>query len=72
MWLSDEGSFLGHIISNDGVAVDPAKTHQEFFYNCNSTNVRKKDKCFTWDSKCDESFQTPKKCLTMTFILILL
>lgn len=30
--------------------------------------MAKKDKKFTWDVKCEESFQTLKKCLTTTHI----
>nr|ABD28293.1 RNA-directed DNA polymerase (Reverse transcriptase); Zinc finger, CCHC-type; Peptidase aspartic, active site; Retrotransposon gag protein [Medicago truncatula] len=59
-WLK-EVSFLGHVISGDGIAVDPSKVEA---LTC-------KGKTFVWDVHCEKSFGELKKRLTTAPVLIL-
>ncbi|KAL5556308.1 hypothetical protein UlMin_038544 [Ulmus minor] len=73
-WL-DKVHFLGHVVSKDGVSVDPAKIeavsyYQRFVEGFSSlaaplTALTKKGKKYEWTEKCEESFQELKRRLTI-------
>nr|ABA98022.1 retrotransposon protein, putative, Ty3-gypsy subclass [Oryza sativa Japonica Group] len=56
-WLT-EVKFLGHVITAQGVAVDPS-------------NLLKKDEKFKWTAECDKSIEELKKKLVSAPVLIL-
>ncbi|KAH0773626.1 hypothetical protein KY290_010763 [Solanum tuberosum] len=60
-------AFLGHVVSREGVMVDPQKI--EAVKNWVRPNC--KGGTFEWTDKCEESFQKLKTLLTITTILAL-
>ncbi|WVZ52646.1 hypothetical protein U9M48_003686 [Paspalum notatum var. saurae] len=79
-WLK-EVSFLGHILSEKGVAVDPSKSflglagyYRRFIKDFSKTtkpmtSLTKKNAKYVWSSNCEEAFQTLKKLLTSAPVL---
>jgi hypothetical protein len=92
-------TFLGHMISPEGIAVDPGKVrdvldwkqltsitqvhiflglagyYRRFIPNLYKiskpiTELLKKGSKYVWSKDCDESFQTLKKLLTMSPVLV--
>ncbi|WVZ80158.1 hypothetical protein U9M48_027657, partial [Paspalum notatum var. saurae] len=66
-WLK-KVSFLGHILSEKGVAVDPSY-YRRFIKDFSKTakpmtSLTNKNAKYGWSSKCKEAFQTLKKLLT--------
>ncbi|XP_025664745.1 uncharacterized mitochondrial protein AtMg00860-like [Arachis hypogaea] len=57
----DEVQFLGHVVSKQGIAVDPSKVEA----------LTRKDAPFVWTSECEESFQALKQKLTTGPVLVL-
>ncbi|WMV46098.1 hypothetical protein MTR67_039483, partial [Solanum verrucosum] len=68
-WL-DEVAFLGHVVSIEGVKVDPSKIHAVVEWRPPKSPTEKEVK-FIWDDKCQESFETLKSLLTQAPILTL-
>jgi hypothetical protein len=97
-WIN-EVTFLGHMISPEGIAVDPGKVrdvldwkqltsitqvhiflglagyYRRFIPNLYKiskpiTELLKKGSKYVWSKDCDESFQTLKKLLTMSPVLV--
>ncbi|XP_052197268.1 uncharacterized protein LOC127804444 [Diospyros lotus] len=69
-WLR-EMAFLSHVISSDGVSVDPSKI--EVVKNWHRPrSVFEKNVRFIWDDKCEQSFGELKKRLTTVSILTIL
>ncbi|WMV29685.1 hypothetical protein MTR67_023070 [Solanum verrucosum] len=68
-WL-DEVAFLGHVVSTEGVKVDPSKI-QVFVEWRPPKSPTEKEVKFIWDDKCQESFETLKSLLTQAPILTL-
>jgi hypothetical protein len=67
-WI-DKVPFLGHIISNGGIAVDPAGYYRRFIEGFSKiakpmTSLLEKGKEFKWDEKCQESFDELKKLMS--------
>ncbi|XP_069154566.1 uncharacterized protein [Solanum lycopersicum] len=58
---TDAVSFLGHVVSKDGVMVDPSKIK----------TVKNWNVPFVWSDECEESFQKLKTLLTAATILTL-
>ncbi|CAJ2645287.1 unnamed protein product [Trifolium pratense] len=73
-WLK-EVSFLGHVISSGGIAVDPAKVDAVLQWGTPESVSEIRSflglAAFVWDVKCEESFQELKKRLTTAPVLIL-
>ncbi|XP_075103718.1 uncharacterized protein LOC142178287 [Nicotiana tabacum] len=83
-WL-DSVAFLGHVISKDGIMVDPKKTEVmqkwprptspieiRFLQNSSTADQANTEKCkFQWTEECEQSFQKLKTCLTTAPILAL-
>ncbi|WVZ75481.1 hypothetical protein U9M48_023527, partial [Paspalum notatum var. saurae] len=80
-WLK-EVSFLGHILSEKGVVVDPSKVKDVLNWNYYRrfikdfsktakpmTSLTKKNAKYLWSSNCEEAFQTLKKLLTSAPVL---
>ncbi|XP_057485869.1 uncharacterized protein LOC130772149 [Actinidia eriantha] len=61
-WLS-EVKFLGHVVSKDGVSVDPGKIESVL-------TLTRKGTRFVWDDKCKSAFEELKKRLTSAPILV--
>ncbi|WMV50041.1 hypothetical protein MTR67_043426, partial [Solanum verrucosum] len=68
-WL-DEVTFLGHVVSAEGVKVDPSKIQAVVEWRPPKSPTGKEVK-FIWDDKCQESFETLKSLLTQAPILTL-
>ncbi|XP_049364359.1 uncharacterized protein LOC125829149 [Solanum verrucosum] len=68
-WL-DEVAFQGHVVSTEGVKVDPSKI-QAFVEWKPPKSLTEKEVKFIWDDKCQESFETLKSLLTQAPILTL-
>ncbi|WMV46939.1 hypothetical protein MTR67_040324 [Solanum verrucosum] len=68
-WL-DEVAFLGHVVSTEGVKVDPSKIQAVVEWRPPKSQTEKEVK-FIWDDKCQESFATLKSLLTQAPILTL-
>ncbi|KAL8109057.1 hypothetical protein AgCh_025231 [Apium graveolens] len=61
-WLQ-EIQFLGHIVSSEGIKVDPSKI--EAVTNLErQKHQQKKNEKFIWNKKCEESFQELKRLIT--------
>ncbi|WVZ80938.1 hypothetical protein U9M48_028371 [Paspalum notatum var. saurae] len=82
-WLR-EVSFLGHILSEKGVAVDPSKVEDVLNWKQPETvteirsfskaakpmtSLTKKNAKYLWDPKCEEAFTSLKKSLTSAPVL---
>ncbi|WVZ94325.1 hypothetical protein U9M48_040230 [Paspalum notatum var. saurae] len=77
-WLK-EVSFLGHILSEKGVAVDPSKVESvlnwkqpesDFSKTAKPmTSLTKKNAKYTWSPNCEEAFQSLKRSLTTAPVL---
>ncbi|WMV59225.1 hypothetical protein MTR67_052610, partial [Solanum verrucosum] len=67
-WL-DEVTFLGHVVSTEGVKVDPSKIQAVVEWR--PTKSPTEDVKFIWDDKCQDSFETLKSLLTEAPILTL-
>ncbi|CAN6462542.1 unnamed protein product [Victoria cruziana] len=66
-WL-EQVAFLGHVISAEGVAVDPSKIEAVV---SPMTRLLKKGIAFDWPDECERCFQYIKRRLTMAPILVL-
>ncbi|KAG8503548.1 hypothetical protein CXB51_001495 [Gossypium anomalum] len=64
-----EVRFLGHIVSGDGIRVDPSKILAIFEWKP-LKNVTEKDVKFEWMKKCQQSFEKLKALLTEAPILV--
>ncbi|GAU23275.1 hypothetical protein TSUD_281700 [Trifolium subterraneum] len=74
-WLK-EVSFLRHVISSGGIAVDPAKVDAVLQWGTPEmalplTLLTRKDQTFVWDGKCEKMFQELKEKLTTVPVLVL-
>ncbi|GKE32914.1 putative reverse transcriptase domain-containing protein, partial [Tanacetum coccineum] len=69
-WL-ESIQFLGHVINNKGVHVDPAKVKAIQNWSA-ATTPTEKNKKYEWGTEEDEAFQTLKQKLCFTPILALL
>ena len=84
-FLLKEVSFLGHVISGDGIAVDPSKVEAVSQWETpkSVTEIRsflglagyyrrfiEEGKAFVWDVHCENSFNELKKRLTTAPVLI--
>ncbi|KAA3487058.1 Transposon Ty3-G Gag-Pol polyprotein [Gossypium australe] len=67
-WLKEVG-FLGHIISVDGVRVDPSKISAIVVWKP-PKNISEKNVKFEWSEKCQQSFKKLKALLTEAPILV--
>ncbi|WVZ61667.1 LOW QUALITY PROTEIN: hypothetical protein U9M48_011505 [Paspalum notatum var. saurae] len=69
-WLK-EVSFLGHILSEKGVAVDPSKVKDVLNWKQPETvtEIWSFLGLYVWSLNCDEAFQTLKKLLTSAPVL---
>nr|ABA97094.1 retrotransposon protein, putative, Ty3-gypsy subclass [Oryza sativa Japonica Group] len=65
-WLT-EVKFLGHVITAQGVAVDPSNVE----IARPMTQLLKKDEKFKWTAECDRGFEELKKKLVSAPVLIL-
>jgi hypothetical protein len=70
--------YLGHVISGEGIAVDPAKVEANMEWSAQDTidedsksvtELQKKNKKFVWTEKCAEAFRRLKELLTTAPIL---
>ncbi|KAA3488295.1 ty3-gypsy sub-class retrotransposonable element polyprotein [Gossypium australe] len=70
-WLRDV-TFLGHVVSAEGIRVDPRKRFVEGFSLIAAplTKLLRKGVPFVWSDKQQESFEKLKKILTKASILI--
>ncbi|XP_056690221.1 uncharacterized protein [Spinacia oleracea] len=79
-WL-EKVAFLGHVITKEGVSVDPAKIQAVSYYrrfvkdfsriSRPMTSLMKKESKFVWTSECGEAFATLKERLTSKPVLAL-
>ncbi|XP_073041882.1 uncharacterized protein [Primulina eburnea] len=68
-WLKSV-AFLGHVISELGVSVDPKKVEAIKDWPQPKTMTEKNPK-FIWNEACERSFETPKTKLASTLVLVL-
>ncbi|XP_070665252.1 uncharacterized protein [Malus domestica] len=71
-WL-DQVAFLGHVVSAQGIQVDPQKIAavENWEQPRTVTELTRKDVKFEWDESCEQSFQQLKYCLTHAPVLVL-
>ncbi|GJU20136.1 putative reverse transcriptase domain-containing protein [Tanacetum coccineum] len=69
-WL-ESVQFLGHVINNKGVHVDPAKVEAITEIGLPRTTPKEKNKEYEWGTEEDEAFQTLKQKLCSAPILAL-
>ncbi|KAA3473766.1 DNA/RNA polymerases superfamily protein [Gossypium australe] len=67
-WLR-EVRFLGHMVSADGIRVDPSKIFAVIEWKL-PKNVSEKDVKFEWSEKCQQSFDQLKALLTEAPVLV--
>ncbi|XP_050233220.1 uncharacterized protein LOC126681708 [Mercurialis annua] len=65
-WL-EEVAFLGHVVSQNGIKVDPKKIEAVVEWKRPTSKNAK----YEWTEKCDNSFQKLKECLTTAPVLAL-
>ncbi|KAL8120002.1 hypothetical protein AgCh_017219 [Apium graveolens] len=72
-WLK-EVQFLGHVVNNEGIKVDPAKVEAVMNWDRpkTPTELTRKNEKFIWTDKCEESFQELKKKVVTAPVLVLL
>ncbi|XP_070014851.1 uncharacterized protein [Nicotiana sylvestris] len=66
-WL-DSVAFLGHVVSSEGIKVDPKKIEA---VQTSLTRLTQKGAPFRWSNDCELSFQKLKTALTMAPALVL-
>ncbi|GKF61283.1 putative reverse transcriptase domain-containing protein, partial [Tanacetum coccineum] len=74
-WLQ-EVHFLGHVVNNEGIHMDPSKIEAaiycKFLKDCKTSYMlTQKDKKFEWGDEQEKAFQTPKDMLCDALILAL-
>ncbi|XP_060182527.1 uncharacterized protein LOC132612230 [Lycium barbarum] len=69
-WL-DAVAFLGHVVSKDGILVDPKKIDVSVIAAPLLTRLTQKNVQFKWTKDCELSFRKLKKALTMAPVLTL-
>ncbi|XP_057746830.1 uncharacterized protein LOC130966088 [Arachis stenosperma] len=73
----EEVKFLGHVVSKQGIAVDPSKVEAVMDWRRPTsialplTRLTRKDAPFVWTPECEESFQALKQKLTTAPMLVL-
>ncbi|KAM1417665.1 hypothetical protein ACFXTO_021436 [Malus domestica] len=67
-WLN-QVAFLGHVVSAQGIQVDPQKIAA--VENWEQPRTVTEDVKFDWDENCEQSFQQLKYCLTHNPVLVL-
>ncbi|WMV55056.1 hypothetical protein MTR67_048441 [Solanum verrucosum] len=67
-WL-DSVAFLGHVVSKEGIRVDPAKIESFSTITSPLTRLTRQSASFQWSNECEESFQKLKTLLTSALIL---
>ncbi|XP_073279511.1 uncharacterized protein [Primulina huaijiensis] len=68
--FADDVAFLGHIVSKEGISVDPSKIESIKQWSIPKTVSEKATK-FEWTIECQQAFQTLKDKLTSAPILVL-
>ncbi|XP_050227663.1 uncharacterized protein LOC126677201 [Mercurialis annua] len=68
-WL-EEVAFLEHVVSQNGIKVDPKKIEAVVEWK-RPTSLTQKNAKYEWTEKCDNSFQKLKECLTTAPVLAL-
>ncbi|XP_050238318.1 uncharacterized protein LOC126687806 [Mercurialis annua] len=67
---SQKVAFLGHVVSQNGIKVDPKKIEAVVEWK-RPTSLTQKNAKYEWTEKCDNSFQKLKECLTTAPVLAL-